>query len=259
MSKAAQNRQTEKLLSESDPRPFDVINARSNHPVVLVCEHAGQTIPASLGDLGINREALDRHIGWDIGAEKLTRAMATTLGARAVLQPYSRLVIDCNRPPNAPDSSPKISDGVEILGNFNLDATARTARSAEIFMPFQTAVDSLITGAPSRLALSIHSFTPSMAGEIRPWEVGFLFRKDTETSHHLSRIIQDLLPRINIGMNEPYQIDDASDWFVPNHGEAKGIPHSLIEIRNDQINTDEGVDFWANVLTAAIEQYLKEI
>lgn len=258
MNNAAQNIQADKLLSESDPAPFEIINPQSLYPVLLVCEHAGQCIPARLNGLGISQEQLNLHIGWDIGAEKLTRAMAEALGAPAILQRYSRLVIDCNRPPEAHDSSPETSDGIQIPGNFNLDAHARRARQNEIFDPYHAAIAAHAERNPPRLLLSIHSFTPSMGGQDRHMEIGFLFRADVETSRYLGQYVQALRPKITIGMNEPYQIDDESDWFVPRHGEARGIPHSLIEIRNDQINTDEGVAKWAKVLTAAIEQYLKE-
>lgn len=247
------------LLSNTDPKPVEIVNGHSDHPLLLVCEHAGQGIPARLGNLGINRIALDGHIGWDIGAEAVTQVMAQALGAPAVIQRYSRLVIDCNRPHDAADAIPRVSDGVEIPGNLNLDAAARATRVEEIFTPFHSEVASLYEKSARRIVLSIHSFTPSMDGADRPWEIGFLFRKDTETSAHLGRFINEASPELTIGMNEPYQIDDASDWFVPHHGEARGIPHSLIEIRNDQIRTAEGQAQWADILVDAVNRYLKEI
>lgn len=246
------------LLSQNDPDPVEIINADSKHPLLLVCEHAGQAIPSSLGDLGISKAALDSHIGWDIGAGKITRRMAELLDAPAILQRYSRLVIDCNRPQDAVDAIPESSDSVTIPSNHELATSARDERVAEIFDPYQKAVEAFLLNTPRQIVLSIHSFTPSMNGQSRPWEIGFLFRRDTETSQRLGQFVQDVLPDLTIGMNEPYQIDDNSDWFVPRHGEAKGIPHSLIEIRNDQIETGEGQAFWAKTLVDVIERYLKE-
>lgn len=246
------------LLTNSDPPPVEVINAQSDHPLLLVCEHAGQAIPTALDSLGISRADLNDHIGWDIGVEAVTRSMAHALGAPAIIQRYSRLVIDCNRPPDAPDEIPEISDGVGIPGNQGLDQMARKARRKEIFEPFHNAVAASFEQYPRRLVLSIHSFTPVMDGVSRPWDMGFLFRNDTETSGHLHRFLCEAHPNLTIGINEPYQIDDASDWFVPHHGEARGLPHSLIEIRNDLIRTHRGQQEWATILSAAATHYLEE-
>jgi predicted N-formylglutamate amidohydrolase len=258
MSDAVGAMPIQQLLSPTDPNPFEIINKDSTHPLLLVCEHAGQAIPSRLRNLGISNSALDSHIGWDIGAANVTRQMARTLNAPAVLQRYSRLVIDCNRPADAPDAMPEISDGIEIPGNHTMDTGERTTRITEIFEPYQKAVEALLRTPSRRIVLSIHSFTQTMNGQHRPWEIGFLFRKDTETSRRLGQFLQDTLPDVTIGLNEPYQIDDASDWFVPQHGEVKGIPHSLIEIRNDQIDTAQGQSLWAGTLVAVIERYLKE-
>ncbi len=247
------------LLSAQDPSPVEIVNATSDHPLLLVCEHAGNRIPQRLGDLGIAHKDCETHVCWDIGAEAVTRMIAEALGAPAVLQPYSRLVIDCNRPPGAPDAMPEANHGVQVPGNRDLTEAARTARIEEVFAPFQAMVTHYLERRPRQMVLSIHSFTPSLAGELRPWEIGFLFRQDTETSAHLGRFIKDARLDLAIGMNEPYQIDDASDWFVPHHGEASGLPHSLIEIRNDLIGDATGQQTWANILTAAINRYLKEV
>ena len=247
------------LLGPQDPSPVEVINAASDHPLLLVCEHAGKMVPQVLTDLGIAQEDRDSHVCWDIGAEAVTRIVADSLGAPAILQPYSRLVIDCNRPPDAVDAMPEINHGVQVLGNRDLSDAARAARIAEIFDPFQATVERHLKRQPRKIVLSIHSFTPSLAGEPRPWHVGFLFRQDAQTSTHLARFIADAQPDLTIGMNQPYQIDDASDWFVPQHGEVSGLPHSLIEIRNDLIGDAAGQQTWADILTAAINRYLREV
>lgn len=246
------------LLSEQDPHPVEIINADSDHALVLVCEHAGQVIPSRLNDLGINQTALDSHIGWDIGAEQVTRQMAEILGATAIVQRYSRLVIDCNRPSDSEEAIPQISDSVVIPGNQALNDAQRAARVNEIFTPYQNAIEKILSNDSCKIVLSIHSFTRCLNGKTRPWEIGFLFRKDVETSQRLSAFVKTALPHLNVGMNVPYQIDDNTDWFVPRHGEARQIPHSLIEIRNEQIETAKGQAFWAQTLVSAIECYLRE-
>ena len=246
------------LLTAGDPAPVEILNPDSSAPVVLMCEHAGQAVPERLSGLGVTRDALDAHIGWDIGAAAVTRLMAASLGAPAVLQRYSRLVIDCNRPPDAPDAIPAVSDGVAVPGNAKLGPQEREARVTEIFEPFHAAANALFERAERRATFAIHSFTPVFGGVGRPWELGFLFRRDTRTSAHLRAFVARRHPGMRIGMNQPYQIEDSSDWFVPRHGEARGLPHSLIEIRNDLIAGAEGQARWAELLSAAITDFMKD-
>ncbi|GAB4347201.1 MAG: N-formylglutamate amidohydrolase [Oricola sp.] len=245
------------LLGPDDPHPVEVVNPASEHPVLLVCEHAGQAVPSRLGDLGLPAGEIERHIGWDIGAESVARHMAGILGCTLVVQRYSRLVIDCNRPPHAHDSMPAISDGTTIGGNLALRDHDREARIAEIFHPFHDAVTAHLDRVPRTAAVSIHSFTPEMRGVARPWDMGFLYRKDERTSSELAGHVRALRPETVIGMNEPYTVDDLSDWFVPQHGEARGLPHSLIEIRNDHVEHAEGQVLWAELLASVLSRWLE--
>ena len=252
------NHQPDRLLLSSDPNPVELVNAHSDHPVVLVCEHAGQAVPDALNGLGLPPGALDAHIGWDIGARAVTLRLAKALGMPAVLQRYSRLVIDCNRPPEAPDSVPAVSDGVLVPDNAGLNDKARQARVSEIFEPFHDATAALLDHPCRRATFAIHSFTPSMGGRTRPWDIGLLYRYDEKTSPLLRDSIAAIRPDLLIGMNEPYQIDDESDWFVPHHGEARGFAHSLIEIRNDQIVDVAGQAIFADLLSAALTDFLRK-
>ena len=131
------------LLTDADPAPVEVVNGESDAPLMLVCEHAGRAIPRALGDLGLPADALASHIGWDIGAERVARTVAQRLGAPLVIQRYSRLVIDANRPPETPSSIPEISDGISIPGNCGLSQAAREARVREIFEPMNAAIAAL--------------------------------------------------------------------------------------------------------------------
>lgn len=241
-----------------DPDPVERISSAGNLRVVLVCEHAGQAVPHRLGDLGLLPDMIDLHIGWDIGAAAVTRAMARDLGCTAILQRYSRLVIDCNRPTSAPDSIPRVSDGVTVPANDQIVADERAARISDIFAPFDAAIAEALT-APVRLVLAIHSFTPRLATVPidRPWHIGFLFRGDTVTPDRLANAVATRRPDLIIGMNQPYQIDDASDWFVPHHGEGRGLPHALVEIRNDLIRDAAGQEEMATLLAAAIRDLLE--
>lgn len=242
------------FLQATDPSPVEWINPDSDSAVVLTCEHAGRAVPAGLGNLGLTEDELGDHIGWDIGAAAVTRDLATRLGVAAVLQRYSRLVIDCNRPPQALDSMPAQSAGVSIPANQGLTQADRQQRISQVFQPYDDALSVLTGDKPRRCAFSIHSFTPVLAGQRRPWDVGFLYRKDQATSEFLAAELQKLHPQLNIGMNQPYTIDDESDWFVPRYGEALGLRHSLIEIRNDHLRTVQGQQWWAEQLSIIIRR-----
>ncbi|WP_048647027.1 N-formylglutamate amidohydrolase [Nitratireductor soli] len=249
-----------RLLTPLDPNPVTIINQESSFPVLLVCEHAGKAVPAALGKLGLADGTLDAHIGWDIGAAGVTRLMAERLDAPAVLQSYSRLVIDCNRPPNAPDAMPEVSDGVTVPGNRGLTAEARARRTREIFEPFDETVASMRAAPHCRALFSIHSFNPQLQdGVLRPWQISFLYRKDARTSERLRQLVLEYGPGLTIGMNEPYTIDDESDWFVPRHGEQSGLPHSLIEIRNDLIADAAGQAEWATLLSRVMHHFVTEL
>lgn len=247
------------LIGPDEPEPFEIVNEEASSPVVLVCEHAGRVIPKSLGSLGLDEPPLNDHIAWDIGADGLTRLLATRLGATAILQPYSRLVIDCNRPVIAPDSIPEISDGVPIPGNRNLTDTDQQARIDAIFRPFHQAVDRVLDSRRCKAAFAIHSFTPVMEGFLRPWDISFLYRHDTSTSRTLAASIGGLNPELTIGMNQPYQIEDRSDWFVPQHAERRRLPHSLIEVRNDHLRSDRASLLWADRLAGAITSVMETL
>ena len=236
------------LLSAEDPPPVEVVATNSPYPLFLLCEHAGRAIPASLGDLGVCSAVLDSHRGWDIGAEDLARALAARLGAPLVIQRYSRLVIDCNRPPDSPLAVPTESDGTRILGNLRGDMRVR---AREIFEPMNAAIDDMLATS-RKAAFSVHSFTPAMDGEARPWHAGFLSRADLATAGALRDHIAAARPDLTLAINEPYQIEPDSDWFIPAHAEPRGLKHCLIEVRNDQLCDEADVTLWADLLADAI-------
>ena len=244
---------TGSLLGPTDPDPVEWVRKDSPSPLFLVSEHAGRAIPGALGDLGVSESIIDSHRGWDIGAEALACALSERLEAPLVLQRYSRLVIDCNRPPDGPHAVPDESDGIAIPANQGLTGEDQAARARAVFEPFDAAVAEGFMRHPRCLALSIHSFTESLAGEDRrPWHAGFLARKDRETPRrlrdHMAKSAPDLAPAIN----EPYQIDDETDWFIPVHAERRGIAHTLIEIRNDGLRQAADIERFADLLSGAI-------
>jgi len=245
------------LLGELDPNPVQLVNETSDAPILLLCEHAGRAIPKTLGTLSLNEKALMSHIGWDIGAEALARNLAKRLNAPLILQRYSRLVIDCNRPPGSPESILEVSDGVEIEVNKNLSLQERMAREKAIFAPMDQAINAAFSASQRIAAFSIHSFSPQLGGQSRPWHAGFLTRRSTSTAESLMRSIKAQKPSLNLAINKPYSVDDESDWFIPFHAEARSLMHCLIEVRNDQISDELGISLWSELLGTALSDLLK--
>jgi predicted N-formylglutamate amidohydrolase len=236
------------LLATDEPDPVRVLRPEGASDFVLAADHAGQLIPRALGTLGLDASEQLRHIAWDIGIAAVTETLSDGLDATAVLQTYSRLVIDCNRAPNHPTSIPTISETTPIPGNEGLKAAARAARRAAIFDPYHAAIAELLdrrsNAGASSVLVAMHSFTPVFKGAARRVEVGVLYHHETR----LSRIMLDLLRGegdLVVGANEPYAITDDSDYTVPVHGEGRGIDHVEIEIRQDLIADPAGQAQWA--------------
>ena len=248
------------LLTSNDPHPIEVINAESSVPVLLLCEHAGNQIPERLGNLGLPDTVLRSHIGWDIGAEALAREISRELSAPLILQRYSRLVIDGNRPPDSTESIPEISFGTVIPANQGLASSDKDARIRAIFDPMNEIIDEGFARSKRIATFSIHSFTPhDINGDPRPWHAGFLSRKSLETAQACLDSVNQQNPDLNLALNEPYQIEDDTDWFIPTFAETRGLPHCLMEIRNDQISDPTGIIKWGQMLAYTIRKVLEQI
>jgi len=242
------------LLAEGEVDPFETVNPLGESDVCLVCEHAGRTVPKALGRLGLDEPEFDRHIAFDIGAEGVARKLSALLDAPLVIQPYSRLVYDCNRPPDAPSAMPDVSETTAIPGNRNLTPDQRLARTREIYRPFHEGLaDLLDRRAAERMAsivVSIHSFTPVFKGKPRKVELGILHDRDTRLS---SKLIKSF-PNIEARLNEPYGPKDGVMHTLNLHAAPRGLQHAMIEIRNDLIATDRGQDEWAQRLSVPLIQ-----
>jgi predicted N-formylglutamate amidohydrolase len=249
------------LLLPGDPPPFEVINARGRARLVLFSDHAGRAIPQRLGTLGLKQAELDQHIGWDIGIAKLARVLAAELDAPAVLAGYSRLVIDCNRRPDDPTSIAQESDRIPVPGNRGLTPEDRKARHDAIFAPYHAAISEVISRkrqeGPDPAVLSLHSFTPRMNGFARPWHVGILWNRDPRLPVPLmARLMRE--PGLVVGDNEPYSGKDEHGYSVIAHAETQGLPHGLIEMRQDLIGDDAGVARWAETLIWVLKDVLAD-
>lgn len=261
MDATARSAPTPPLLDPDEPPPVATRHLDSRHPLVLLCEHAGRRLPRRLGDLGLAPADLESHIAWDIGARGVAEALADRFGAALIRQRYSRLAIDCNRTLDSPTLIVTTSGGIDVPGNRSLDDTARAARIAEIWRPYQDAVTALLAARAARrqptLLVAVHSFTPVFMGVARPWHVGFLSGPTRWVSEALlAEVARD--PVVVAALDQPYRIEP-DDYSVPMHGDAAGLPSSFIEIRNDLVADASGQQAWARRLGDALEAALARL
>jgi len=240
--------------SSSPFQPFHHVNESALGRVVVICDHASNALPAEYGSLGLPPTDLERHIGWDIGAADVTRRLADALKAPAVLSGFSRLLIDPNRGPDDPTLVMRLSDGAVIPGNRRVDAKEVEIRRTAYWQPYQDAItatiDRLVADGTAPLIVSIHSFTPVWRGHPRPWHVGILWDKDPRLPHALLAGLRQE-PGLVVGDNEPYSGQLKGDTLF-RHGTQRGLPHALVEIRQDLIDTHTGAQEWADRLARII-------
>jgi predicted N-formylglutamate amidohydrolase len=232
-----------------DPPAFRLEGSSGTSPYLLTCDHAGRRLPARLGALGLSELDLGRHIAWDIGVAGLARQLAERLDAVAILQTYSRLAIDANRPPGSPESILGMSDGTVIPGNQDLSGAEAERRAREIFHPYHDRIrrelDDRVRAGRATALVALHSFTPALGdGRARSWHVGVLHLRDTRLAHALLRLLR-AEPGLVVGDNEPYAASDATDYSIVEHGERRGLPHVEIELRQDLIADEAGQAAWA--------------
>ncbi|MFP3944168.1 MAG: N-formylglutamate amidohydrolase [Alphaproteobacteria bacterium] len=258
------------MPEEKEPdEPFEVINREGDPTLLLVCDHASNYIPPEYESLGLPREQVNRHIGYDIGAASVTRKLSRIMGAPAVLSHFSRLLIDPNRGEDDPTLMMRISDGAIIPGNRHADNAEIERRLERFYRPYHAAVDRQIdlmegpvTGPRGRrsqpVILSVHSFTPHWKGRTRPWEYGILYAEEDD------RLARSLLrqlrrePGLLVGDNEPYRgalINDS----MHKHGFNRGLPHAVVEIRQDLINNERGAERAARLMHRVMMRVLEDM
>jgi predicted N-formylglutamate amidohydrolase len=244
--------ETARPASLASSNSVRVTNPDGSSPFVLTCDHASNFLPAEFGTLGLSAEALSRHIAWDPGALPVARRIAEALNATLVETRISRLVIDCNRPLDAPDLVPLVSETTTIPGNGGLSPQQRAARVALSWQPFHHAVARIVgkrlaRGLETRL-VSIHSFTPVYKGTKRPWHIGIIHDEDRRLAAPLIAALKRLAG-VTVGVNEPYSPADRVYFTLEHHARSRGLACAMIEIRNDEISGETGQRKWADLLT----------
>ncbi len=249
------------LIAPDEPEPAGIARPEGSSAFFLTADHAGNAVPRALEPFGVDAADLARHIGIDIGILGVSRALSDNLDATLIWQRYSRLVVDCNRPPASVDLMPRVSDGTQIPANQDLSQGNIAGRMAAIFEPYHieiaTRLESRAAQGRLTVIIAMHSFTPHH-GDFpwpRPWDIGVLFNRDAR----LARPLIDLLRGegdLTVGINQPYAVDDRGDYGVPVHCEARGLLHVELEIRQDLIAAPEGQAAWARRLARLLPQAL---
>jgi predicted N-formylglutamate amidohydrolase len=243
--------------SIEDPPAVTVVNEHGASPIVLVCEHASNYIPARYANLGLPPEELQRHIAYDIGAAAVARHLSRHLDAPLALAGYSRLLIDCNRPLDSPTSIPVRSEATDIPGNINLSEAERAERDRLFFAPFRTRVgallDARLAAAKPTLLIGVHSFTPVFLRVARRWHAGVLYARARRLAAALLAGLRED-PALVVGENEPYRVTQGGDYTVPWLGEARGIATALFEVRQDLIADEDGAVAWAARLAGVLRR-----
>jgi predicted N-formylglutamate amidohydrolase len=244
------------LLGADDPPPVLFINPDGASPFLLIGDHAGNAVPQRLGSLGIDAVERERHIAWDIGVAALGEALSTALDAVFIRQIYSRLVVDCNRGPDAVDAIAETSDATTIQGNMRIGAAARAARFAEIHEPYHAAIDAELArcdaNGTSTIVVALHSFTPVYGtAPPRPWEIGILHDRGDPSFAHACLAVLRRRGDLTVGDNEPYRMDGI-DYTVPRHCYPARRRYVEIEVRQDLLAAAGGVAMWSAILARTL-------
>lgn len=249
------------ILTSSDGEAVALENATARGGIVLVCEHASSVLPDSAGDLGLSPEALVSHIAWDPGALAIARRLSQKLDGVLVHQRFSRLIYDCNRPPESPAAMPEKSEIYDIPGNHALGPAERYARTAALYIPFHDRVSTEIARLEREgqrpVVVTVHTFTPVYFGKTREVEIGILH----DTDSRLADAMLDAAEangRYRIERNSPYGPEDGVTHTLRLHAIPYGRPNVMIEVRNDLVRDDAAVEtvsaYLADLISGALQR-----
>ena len=226
--------------------------------VLLVCEHASRMIPQGLNRLGLDAAAAQSHIAWDPGALRVATLLSEALDATLIAQKVSRLVYDCNRPPESDQAVRAESEVFQIPGNTGLTAAQRQERTDYIYRPFRQALAEAVQTRKQTVLVTIHSFTPVYNGAPRAVEVGILHDTDRRLADAmLNAAVKD--PKYNVQRNAPYGPEDGVTHTLKEHAIAQGLLNVMIEVRNDLLADGSGIKAVATWLQSLLTSALNEL
>lgn len=223
--------------------------------IVIVCEHAANIFPAEFGYLGLTEDQRRAHIAWDPGALGVARAMARALKAILVAGRVSRLIYDCNRPPEAPSAFPARSEVFAIPGNVDLSADEKLRRVQAVYEPFRKGLTDVLNNFDEAVIVTVHSFTPVFDGKIRSCEIGILHDSDTRLADQMLADWPEDAP-LRATRNDPYGPEDGVTHTLKEHGISRGWRNVMLEIRNDLIGTSHLQEQVGQLLATRVSEAL---
>ncbi|SFM35938.1 N-formylglutamate amidohydrolase [Shimia aestuarii] len=235
-----------------------IINSDGRSSVVLVCEHASSFIPDALDNLGVAEEFRQSHVAWDPGALAVAERMARILDAKLVVSGVSRLVYDCNRPPEAPDAMPARSEIVDVPGNVGLNDAARAARVATYYEPFRTLLAQTVSQTEAPVIVTVHSFTPVYHGKTRAVEIGVLHDVDTRLADSMLAIATGHT-EAKVERNDPYGPEHGVTHTLREHALPGAHLNVMLEIRNDLITASRQQVKMAEMISGWVSNALRDL
>ncbi|WP_312945396.1 N-formylglutamate amidohydrolase [Agrobacterium sp.] len=256
-----------RFFTDAEGDTVAVENADAVGDVLLICEHASREIPEYFGTLGLDANVLSSHIAWDPGALAVSRLLVGKLDATLVYQRYSRLIYDCNRPPESVAAMPSSSEIYEIPGNRQISDAERFARTSAVYMPFHEQVDDIIAARLSQgrqpVIVTIHSFTPVYYGQLREVQVGILHDVDSRLADGMLAAAKSDSPEggksYQVERNQPYGPEDGVTHTLRLHALPEGLLNVMIEIRNDLIRDEKEQEAAADFVAGLVKQALSSL
>jgi predicted N-formylglutamate amidohydrolase len=255
------NEMPESLLAVDEPAPVTVHNENGRSPFLIVADHAGNSMPRALRQLGVPEAEGERHMAWDIGIAGLCRVVADALDATLVQQNYSRLVIDCNRRPGSETSILEISELTPIPGNMGLSEGQKVARIREIFRPYHDRIETELDRRPGRPThgvdrdAQLHARLQGRGAALACWRA-IQSRSAFRPSPHGAA---EARKRARSWRQRALRVTDASDYTIPVHGERRGLHHVAIEVRQDLIADGKGLRAWGLRLARLLGQAYQQL
>lgn len=232
------------------------VNLSGDGPFLFVCEHASNRIPEKYENLGLDEEARLSHVAWDPGARAVALKLSKAFRSPLIASRVSRLVYDCNRPPESKGAMPAKSELYDIPGNHDLSDAARDARTRTVYRPFQEAIRRTIEDRLARdlpvVIVTVHSFTPVYYGKPRAVEIGIIHDEDTRAADAMLSKSADATERVVL-RNAPYSAADGVAHTLQVFGTANDLANVMIEIRNDLLQDDDGIDEIVAALDVMLE------
>ncbi len=249
------------MLKPHEPPIYDIHNSNGKTPLLIGCDHAENRIPEGLSNLGLEPEHLDSHIALDVGAKQVSILLSEMFDAPLIMASYSRLVIDLNRYPQDPSLILEVSDGIPIPGNINLDSSTRQERIDSFFVPyhkkFAEIARNMMDCHEDPLLLALHSFSPIIGGERRPWHYGVMWDEYPRNVKH--QLLKGLyrFDGLQIGDNKPYSGHSPQGYAHVEHGHKNNMRVALLEIRQDLISKSADQEHSAELLYQVFKDIIR--